>query len=480
LRALVSTWHHKASREISEPTVRSLVERLASILPEYRLPAVTLGHTRHYMPFYDPEKTGKVFDTFAAVRPGDEVAVVWQGLELPAAEASALAKLAELLGYLGRAESWVEASPLEAAVTVNCQALGTDGVAADTEAVRLLAPQSPEGYSRWVKASGFTTNGHTKKKGTTVPGDLWSALHVETADLRSAGWSDPPGSRWVMYGRPRALYDVRSGGQRKPPTHCFTVARYAVASSVPPLFINGISVAEKVHKSLVDQACKLLGDGNAPPVFTGRDESGKPLSGHQHLHILWEANDPRRPGMTHLTLYAPMGFTHDDRRVLERLRVLYAAKGHDVHLVLLGTGEPADFAGSKLQAGQCPLFETSRVWVSRTPFVPTRHPKRYHDGRAKLDGRGLEIGGPEHDLRRLLAERGLPEPVSVTPLDETEVGGHGVRFYRFRTTRYEGEGRRGSQSGYGFRVEFPCDVTGPVAVGFGVHFGLGVLAPEVP
>ena len=36
-----------------------------------------------------------------------------------------------------------------------------------------------------------------------------------------------------------------------------------------------------------------------------------------------------------------------------------------------------------------------------------------------------------------------------------------------------GEGRRAGSVGYGFRIEFPESVQGPVALGYGAHFGMG-------
>lgn len=254
------------------------------------------------------------------------------------------------------------------------------------------------------------------------------------------------------------------------------VARYALVSTARPLFINGLSLAEHIHKALVEHACKLRGHGNAPPVFTGHSGNGETLEGHQHVHILFEANDMSSPGVTHITLYAPMGFTADDRQVLERLRTLYNAGGHDRQLVLLGVGDPEDFGGPAA-AGRCPLLARSSVWLSRTPFVPTRHLKTYQDGTPKLDARGLPVGGPEHDLLRLVREQGFPAPV-VAPLATATVGSRDVEWHRFSTERYSGGGRRGSRRGYGYRLEFPRPVQGPMVLGFGAHFGLGVFGPE--
>ena len=72
-------------------------------------------------------------------------------------------------------------------------------------------------------------------------------------------------------------------------------------------------------------------------------------------------------------------------------------------MILQGFSQPQDFGGTDLERRQCPLLAHSRAWISRTPFLPTRHPK--------CDARGLQIGCPEHDLLRLLELAGFPAPV---------------------------------------------------------------------
>src|SRR5262245_41855325 len=66
LRALIATWHLKATDAVEEQTMRSLILALAQRAPRYRVPAAALAHTRHYMPYNEGknEKTTKVFDTF--------------------------------------------------------------------------------------------------------------------------------------------------------------------------------------------------------------------------------------------------------------------------------------------------------------------------------------------------------------------------------------------------------------------------------
>ena len=62
-----------------------------------------------------------------------------------------------------------------------------------------------------------------------------------------------------------------------------TVARYAVTGQRPPRLTETITLAETVHRALVE-----LSDGSQ--VFTGCDSSHRPLSGHAHAHIFCESN----------------------------------------------------------------------------------------------------------------------------------------------------------------------------------------------
>jgi CRISPR-associated protein Csb2 len=314
-----------------------------------------------------------------------------------------------------------------------------------------------------------------------LPEDLFHALHADTGDLKNAGWSQPPGSIWVTYIRQRDAFDVmpraRAARQRKN-DQIPTVARFALASQVMPRLTDAVSLAERIHIALVSRS-----DGVS--VFTGCDESGKPLEGHRHACILCESNPSlgkgRRGEITHITIYAPMGFDSDARKSLDGLTRVWGHGGHDIQLILLGVGQPEDFAGLDASKGACPMLAESMSWVSRTPFVSTRHPKATKTGVPKLDDNGLQIGSAEHELRRLLKLAGYPSPCAIESVPSTDLAGHETRWLKFRRDRNQGDGRRATSGcGYGFRIRFPEMVRGPIALGYGAHFGLGLFVPESP
>jgi CRISPR-associated protein Csb2 len=478
VRALIATWHLKA-REIPEPIVRSLVNAL-SAPPTFRLPCASTGHTRHYMPLNQGKKTTKVFDTFVQLPENGTVFVAWDAALSPD-ERAVLQTLASRLGYFGRAESVVVARVLDGITAIEPNASPvTDGAVLPekTEIVRLLAPMTPTDYGAWRNdlmtkaefALGVKPTAAQNKKLLRLPDDLFAALHADTGELQSAGWNLPPGALYVNYTRPENAFapatKPRSRRSNAPPT----VARYAVVSAVAPSITEAVSVADRMHGSI----CKWSDHGKGPsPVFTGLCDDGKPRTDHCHAHIFCEANGPR-DAITHITVWAEMGFDETACLALRRLDRVWGHGGHDIRLILHGIGQAGDFK-------HCTFFGQSRTWRSLTPFVSTRHAKTFRDGRPKMDASGWQVGSEAHDLLRLLALHPHGAAATIKQFDERErpfqFGSRRLRSLQFRTIRHHGGGNRGNGSGNAFSITFAEPVSGPLALGYGAHFGLGLFVP---
>jgi CRISPR-associated protein Csb2 len=483
VRALIATWYLKVRKdeEIPEPTIRALADAL-SRPPVFRLPRATTAHTRHYVPYNEGknEKTTKVFDTFVQLSEGDAVLVAWD-VALPPEQLATLRTLAERIGYLGRAESLVETRVLEGVTEINPNATPHIEGSQQGELVRLLAPMTPDGYNLW-RADFLAVNlpmGEEKRRErkkirvSEIPDDLFAALHADTGDLQSAGWNLPPGALYLDYIRPRDVFllgaQIRSRSSKTRPT----VARYAVVSAVAPSITQAISVAGRMHAGL----CKWSDqDKGSATVFTGLGDDGKPHTGHRHAHILCEANG-LRDDITHVTIWAQMGFDEAACLALRRLNKIWGHGGHDIRLVLHGIGQPADF-------NDCSLFGAAKVWRSLTPFVSTRHAKTFRDGRPKMHASGWQIGSSAHDLLRFLSLHPHGTAATISQIDERDrpfkFGSRHLRSLQFQTVRHEGGGKRGDSSGNAFTITFAEPVSGPFVFGYGAHFGLGLFVPVRP
>lgn len=480
LRAIIATWFHKHPRVETE-RVQALIAKLAGAPPAFALPAATSSHTRHYMPINagrNEERT-KIFDTFIHVAPGERLTVLWP-VELTTDERELLAAILANLNYFGRAESLAEASLLPASATLppaDARPLEADEIEPDRgEVVRLLAPMSEAELASWLSTRAEPASSAKKgRKGKAVslPTSVFDALLSDNGHLKAAGWTQPPGSKWVSYLRPEESFQIAPRRDPQPSRIQPTVARFAIVSAVPPQITQALSLGERFHRALASRS-----DG--APVFTGcTEEKTARTDGHRHAYYLSEC-DERRGEVKFLSIFARDGFGDRARDSLESLRKTWGFEGHDLQLVLLGVGHPQDFAGTNGDAGQCRLFATSRDWISLTPFVPTHHLKTRKNGEAKRDPDGLAIGSPEHDLRRLLASAALPPLEEVSEVPHLQLANRRLRWLQFQRLRQHGEGARAGVHGFGFRLRFAEEVRGPIAVGYGAHFGLGLFVPAEP
>lgn len=459
LRALVAA-STKLDPRPSDEALGSLLSALTAP-PAYQLPAAAQAHTRHYMPI--PGKTTKIFDAFIAVgdgagQRGEEIVVQWPGVELSAPQRDLLARMLDALGYLGRAESWVECRLMESD-SARCNTHRLDESQSADHESRLLACETSERYLAW--RDGFLA-AQPKKSKLTLPATLLDVLRTDTGALHKQGWSSAPGTRWVRYGfdsdpfrRMPRTRTVRSS--TAPPS----VARYAIASNVLPRFTEAVALGERMRQALLAHSRDASDISHS--IFLGRDEHGAPLTGARHAYFLPE--DADHDGfIDHILVCARHGFDSRAVAALRSVTRLWGRDGHELWLTLLALGQPTDrgLTSSATARDGSAALGPARVWRSATPFVPARHAKRR---------RGEWIDLPDDQLRRELGFLDLA-PTRISPLDSARDGA--APWYRFRRRRVlGGGGARGTDHGFGFEIEFATPVCGPIAVGYGAHFGLG-------
>lgn len=464
LRALIATWHRKADQErYPETLLQGLIERMAEVLPHYRLPPGVRAHTRHYMPQGKfkggREDTSLVFDAFVRLDAQAELIAAWPGLDLSAEERELLAALLRDIGFLGRAESWVEARLVEDwQDTPNCvpSELSVNLQTGEAlEPVRLIAPLDGKAYAerrrKMIAEHGLDArklNKTQKQILETMPERLLDALQVDTAALHNAGWSQPPSSRFVTYQRP---YDCLSVAPRPQPRRSsvhVTTARLILIGKPLPRIEDAVRIGEVVRKAVVKQADQITG-GKVPSVLSGHDLP----PGNRHGHAFYLPEDADGDGrIDHVIVHASAGLDDDCLRAIGRLERLWTSDNEEWRVMLERYGEAESFARHR-------YFGPSRVWQSVTPYLHPWHRKR-----------GFDVAD---QIRRECRERGLPEP-EVEPLPYVTVHGRQrrpIHFYRFRSK--PGLTQPDRQGSF-WKIRFPVEVQGPLALGFGCHFGLGV------
>jgi len=222
--------------------------------------------------------------------------------------------------------------------------------------------------------------------------------------------------------------------------------------------------AELLHRSLVSLSAK---DGIMPSkVLTGCDEDGKPLTEpHRHAHLL--PLDLDGDGhLDHILIWAPMGLDGDAQSSVRAVRKTYTKGGVGIlRLALAGSGSLNDMRRlsgpygdglRKIISGEDGAVE----WQSLTPFVPPRYLKK--NGRNTLEGQ----------IKAELAARGLPTPAEVAILDPRDNPSllrqrHFIRSRRFGPAAP-------IDCGFSVQLRFAKPVLGPICLGYGSHFGLGM------
>ncbi len=477
LRALVATWKRKfAGDPLIEHALPSVLAQLAGQAPWFYLPPAALGHTRHYMPWFKkgPEDKTLVFDAFVSIAPGAEIVFHWpDAMDLPPDGGPVLDLVLSRLGYFGRAESWSTARLLQDfdPAKVNC----SPGPARPRSETTRVLVADPESWNSWAY----------KDKKVIKPSPLWNLL-AETADMHQERWSDPPGSRWIVYTRPSDCFRIdpkpRPHSNRRPMP---TIARYALDGPVLPLVQATLPLAESMRSALMSRyrKCKEIeryGGLHTPnaerfrsQVFSGKDDRGEPLR-DEHAHAFFLPTDEDGDGrLDHVTVHAPGGFPRDEVRAIDTLRWLLCGD-LQLSLLLVGLGQATEYPHTR-------ILGSSAVWISATPFLVTRHMKRRGQKRDPVEFFQSPEGRDEfvkQVLREELERRGLLQAgLEIEPLEQ--VGSHPpLRPLQFRLERRK-PGDTSSNRPHGlFRLRFPQPVSGPIALGHSCHFGLGLFVSD--
>ena len=467
LRTLIAIWHHKVkiTGKHDKATLGDLIETLAEVPPEFHLPAASHSHTRHYMPSGGTgKKPSLVHDAFAAVHRETPLYVGWPGIDLPKEQRQLLDDLLDTMGFFGRSESWVEARRVEHEdlPELNCKP-GDDSINRVTgelhgEVVSVRSPVTANKYAQWREkfCADKKPDGKLVK---TLPDGLLAALSLDTADLQKQGWSAPPASQEINYIRPLdALRPQRKMRSHSRPSSRITTACFLLLGKPLPRVEDSLRIGELMRLTVMsafgkDDSGKL----RAPPLFSGHDLPKDNV--HQHAFYLpFDSNGNGR--LDRVVLHVPAGFGKEPRSVIGKLsrrkRKLWYPNGYEWRLLLEGMGNHEVCVE---------LTAASRNWVSVTPYLHPWHIKK-----------NFSVAD---QIRRECEKRGLPGINDLKPVQTIKIGGRDRRsidFHRFRS--FKRNQNQPDRQGSFWEITFDVPVSGPLALGFACHFGLGLFQPD--
>ena len=465
LRALIATWHHKVKNnsQHGEAVLSDLIETLAEVTPEFHLPAANHSHTRHYMPQWKAGDSSLVLDAFAAVHPDTPLYMGWPALDLQEEQARLLDCLLDVMGYFGRAESWVDVRRVEEMPEPNCKP-GDDPIDRATgelhgEVVSLHSPVTADEYAG--RRDDFLADGkQTGRLAKTLPEGLLAALSLDTADLQKQGWSAPPAARQINYIRPLdALRPQRKARSRSRSTPRITTARFLLLGKPLPRVEDSLRIGELMRLTVMSAfGTDDAGKRRAPPLFSGHDLPEDNL--HRHAFYLpYGSSGGGR--LDRVVLHVPAGFDKEAQRVIGELSrrkkgKLWQRNGGEWRLLLEGMGSHE--AGGELTAA-------SQRWISVTPYLHPWHIKK-----------NFSVAD---QIRRECGKRRLPGIIDLKPVQTIKVGSQNRRpidFHRFRSSKRNQ--KQPDRQGSFWEITFAVPVSGPLALGFACHFGLGLFQPN--
>jgi CRISPR-associated protein Csb2 len=228
-------------------------------------------------------------------------------------------------------------------------------------------------------------------------------------------------------------------------------------SKVLPQVTATLEISERVRVKLMGIHRRIKGDPSlVSRRFSGKDAEGRALQGHQHSYV-FPLDQDRDGRLDHLLIWCRTNYTESELIAFHHLTSLWQPGGlPDILCVPVQLGSQTDMRQSSLR------FE------SATPFIPTHHHRK---------GRGSFSDWLKSEICRECEQAGLPTPTEVTPLENlTLPGGHRYFWLEFRRSRRQDNARQG----FGFSLAFPESVSGPIALGYGAHYGLGMFVPMQP
>ena len=237
-----------------------------------------------------------------------------------------------------------------------------------------------------------------------------------------------------------------SGAPAADPARMPDSVRFRLAGDLLPPVHVAHQVAERARRATLGCARILYGAEGVPLVLSGHDTR---VVAKGHRHAFWLPEDADRDGrVDHLTVHAA---AMDGTALAALLAADVAVDGRREHWRACW-----HWIGSRGDDGApTELLAAAARWVSLTPYYRPWYAKRRFS--------------EEDMIRRDCAARGLPVPVAVEQL----AGGAAPPRWRWRESAPPGNAR-----GTAWRLSFDAPVHGPLALGYGCHFGLGLFGPE--
>jgi len=452
-------WNNREENSQRSQLLYPLLESLASALPSFYLPAASWRGpaVKQYQPTavewtdklkkaagYKKPSTTLVEDHYRVIPAQEPVFWFWRDIEIADCCINLLDALLDRILYFGRAESYCRmrrVSSVPNGIEANCSLRKIR----DSGSVPVLSF-----IPREMKPEDL----------------LWP-----TGEMMSK--PTPPGTRWYYAALPRLPSRTPIPPLRVTHPSGLHCIQFAVGGRVLPPMHSWVRLTERFRGRVIKELAKLISPNSKGEyqllddhhrrklsLISGKDEHGKPLSGHRHAYFLLWPDENGYP--TRLLAVRGDPFTHEEIEAMLRASERpiawdYNSPEWKVRLV------PMPF-GVKPPKG---LFAKSRVWKTITPFVPPAERHRFRKGRERSSE------SIERIVTKLLNGKASPSYVEITSRSEWVKLHETLERRRLRVKSHTPWVR----PGYHLKITFQEEVSGPLILGDSCHFGLGLFIP---
>lgn len=243
-----------------------------------------------------------------------------------------------------------------------------------------------------------------------------------------------------------------------------TTARLALYGKPLPRIEDALRLGEAFRRAVLGRAGRLLGEGNIPAELCGHTMP----EDNRHGHAFWLPDINAQGEIAHMLVHAPAGLSPEAIRTLTALQHVRYGEGDGLRVMFEACGPAPMFAALT------PLVGTATHWHSLTPWL---HP--WHLKRAQVRTPQALHEALLEQLRKEWLTRGenLPQLVDFCELPEVNIGGRALCALHYRRIRCKRGLVQPDTRGRLIEMTFATPVSGPIALGFGCHFGLGVFVP---
>ena len=446
-RAIISVW--KKYTDIPNDEIIPIIYKLHQSIPTYYLPIAIKYNTCHYFHIIGKEPK-KIFDAFVSIG-NNPVYIIYDTINLNEKELTTMNKILENMNYFGRSESLCDISIIDDEIPEpNCVLF--DGNTTQLDVVSVLQPSI---NSKFIDLDQVKIT--DKKQIENITRNSFTV----TVDMLK-NYTMPPSSKYVDYVRPKECFTPKRQINNK--LKNISCVKYAI-TGMKPQIKDVIKIGDLSRIACMSIYGKKHNHG-VSKMFTGKDSNGIPLKGHNHAFFI-PIHELQNQKLDHLVIFTTGQFNDDELNVLFELKRLYKYNVCDIELVYEDSGMLDDFSNMN-------MFRKNNVWYSVTPYIPTRHTKYKGKGKHKR-----LVDTPKDQIKwQLEKDYSITSNVKSIKLFESNyIPNTNLRPIDFH--KYRSHGSIGYNDVYTVRLEFNEPVQGPITLGYGSHYGMGLFLPEV-